>query len=393
MAFFKKKKKKNNKNEDLYLEIELDDKDMPASDKAFKEYELIEQMQYVRTQCEQITDSSKYISELKTEHQIVNNYISDMQIIENQDEINKRSLRSAAAEIIKVKSQREDIRNGAPLLPQSRYLMFEQYDSDFPEALTNLINDEKYCQKVKHDMRVLEAEKMSIQEDMKDFDSRRVNVRNVSIISLLGIVAVFVIFIISGQLSSDNGMLLFMIVLLLAAFFVLLVCLFMRNTAYKIKYSEKKLSRAITLLNKVKIKYVNIVNSVEYQKAKYNVQNSLELSKEYEAYLVEKKKAEKYRNSAVELNDALDNFNDKLARLNLYDPAIWEKQLEALTDEKIMKEIRHTLNVRRNKLREQIDYNMDRIEEAKNGILRLANKNPELTDEIMGIMESYNLEL
>lgn len=391
MLFFKKRKK--NKKEDIYLEPEFDDKELPASDKAFKEYELIEQMQYVRTQCEQITDSTKYISELKAEHQIVNNYISDMQIIENQDEVNKRSLRSAAAEIVKLKSQRENIRNGAPLISSSRYSMFEQYDNDFPDALTNFINDEKYCQKVKHDMRALEAEKLSIQEDMKDFDIRRVNVRNISIISLLGIVAVFMIFIVSGQLNSDNGIFLFMIVLLLATFFVLLVCLLMRNTTYKIKYSEKKLSRAITLLNKVKIKYVNIVNSVDYQKSKYKVQNSLELSKEYEAYLVEKKKAEKYRNSAVELNEAIDNFNDKLARLNLYDSAIWEKQAEALNDEKAMKEIRHTLNERRTKLREQIDYNMERIEEAKNGVLRLVKKNPELTDEIMGIMDSYNLEL
>lgn len=390
MFFFKKRKKKV--KEELLLDIEYDDHAQPSSGKEFKEYELIEQMQYVRTQCEQITDSTKYISELKTEHQIVNNYISDVQIIENQDEISRRSLRSAAAEIIKVKSQREDIRTSAPLLSQSRYSMFEKYDKDFPDALTNFINDEKYCQKVKHDMRVLEAEKLSIQEDMKDFDSRRVNVRNVSIISLIGIIAVFMIFIVSGQLNKDDGMILFMVVLFLAAFFVLLVCLLMRNTTYKIKYSEKKLSRAITLLNKVKIKYVNIVNSVDYQKEKYKVQNSLELSKEYEAYLVEKRKAEKYRNSAVELNEAIDNFNDKLSRLNLYDAAIWEKQIEALTDEKIMKEIRQTLNSRRQKLREQIDYNMERIEEAKNGIFRLAKKNPELTDEITGIMDSYDLE-
>lgn len=390
MFFFKKRKKKE--KEELLLDIEYDERLQPSSSKEFKEYELIEQMQYVRTQCEQITDSTKYISELKTEYQIVNNYISDMQIIENQDEISKRSLRSAAAEIIKVKSQRENIRTSAPLLSQSRFSIFEKYDKDFPDALTNFINDEKYCQKVRHDMRVLEAEKLSIQEDMKDFDSRRITVRNISIISLIGIIVVFMIFIASGQLNKDDGMILFMVVLFLAAFFVLLVCLLMRNTTYKIKYSEKKLSRAITLLNKVKIKYVNIFNSVEYQKEKYKVQNSLELSKEYEAYLVEKRKAEKYRNSAVELNEAIDNFNDKISRLNLYDAAIWEKQIDALTDDKTMKEIRCTLNSRRQKLREQIDYNMERIEEAKNGIFRLAKKNPELTDEITGIMDSYDLE-
>ena len=391
MFFFKKRKNKIKKpliDSELDIDAEFNGKNIKDSE----EYRIIQQMQYVRTQCEQVADSSKYIAELKTEYQVVCNYISDLSIIDNQNETTRKALKKNAEEILKLISGREKLRNGASLLSPTRYGMFEQYKGEFPEALTNFINDEKYCQNVKHDMRILEAEKVSLKEDMKDLEARRINVRNISVISLLGIIAVFIIFIISGQLNNDNGMILFMVVLLLAAVFVLLICVLLKNTTYKFKLSEKKLARAVTLLNKTKIKYVNIVNSVDYLKAKYNVRNSLELSKEYEAYLTEKKRTEKYRSSTVELNDAIERLNSKLTKLNLYDVSIWEKQVEALCNDKVMKEVRRTLNNRRQKLREQMDYNMDRIEDAKNGILNFVKKHPELSSEVMGIVNSYDVD-
>ncbi|MGN0374786.1 MAG: hypothetical protein ACI4EN_04740, partial [Butyrivibrio sp.] len=75
-----------------------------------------------------------------------------------------------------------------------------------------------------------------------------------------------------------------------------------------------------------------------------------------------------------------------------YDVSIWEKQVEALCNDKVMKEVRRTLNSRRQKLREQMDYNMDRIEDAKNGILNFVKKHPELSSEVMGIVNSYDVD-
>ena len=177
----------------------------------------------------------------------------------------------------------------------------------------------------------------------------------------------------------------------MAAVFALLICILLRNTNYRTKLSEKKLSRAVTLLNKTKIKYVNIHNSVEYQKSKYGVHNSLELSKEYEAYLTEKQKEEKFRKSSAELVDATERFSEKIKALNLYDRAIWEKQIEVFSDPKALADVKQTLSARRQKLRERIDYNMERIEEAKKAIINFINKHPELSNEVMGIVDSYNI--
>ena len=394
MFFSKLFKKRKKKTEDVYLnpELDIEAEFSKRGSKVNKEYQLIEQMQYVNTQCEQIADSSKYIAELKAEYQIVDNYISDVKIIENQPEKVQKSLKSAVEAVKKLQTQRENIKNSAPLISGNRYAIFEKHQNEFPKALTDFINDEKYCQKVKHDMQLLEAEKLSLHEDMRDFNTRRINIRNISIISLLGICVVFAIFIGTGKFTGDDGITLFMIVLLLAAIFVLLILLLVRSTTYKIKLSDRKLQRAIVLLNKTKVKYVNIYSSVEYQKEKFNVKNSLELSKEYEAYLMEKKRAEKYRSSTVELDEAMGRFNERLAKLNLYDASIWEKQMSAFLNPKEIEAIKTTLLNRRQKLRSRIDYNMEQIENAKNGIIAFVKKNPELADEVMGIVESFDVD-
>lgn len=392
MFFSKLFKRKKKKTEDVYINPELDIEAEFNKRGGNKEYQVIEQMQYVNTQCEQIADSSKYIAELKAEYQIVDNYISDVKIIESQPDNVKKSLKASIDAVKKLESQRANIKNSAPLISGSRYEMFEKHQKEFPKALTDFINDEKYCQKVKHDMNLLEAEKLSLQEDMKSYDTRRVNIRNISIVSLIGICAVFAVFIATGKFTGDDGITLFMIVLLLAAIFVLLILLLIRSTTYKFKLSEKKLQRAITLLNKTKVKYVNIYGSVEYQKEKYNVKNSLELSKEYEAYLIEKKKAEQYRSSTVELDEAMGRFNERIAKLNLYDASIWEKQMGSMFNKKEMEAIKATLMGRRDKLRSRIDYNMEQIENSKNGIISFVKKHPELADEVMGIVESFDVD-
>ena len=46
-----------------------------------------------------------------------------------------------------------------------------------------------------------------------------------------------------------------------------------------------------------------------------------------------------------------------------------------------MVEVRHNLSIRRQKLRNQIEYNENRIEDAKNNIKNITKKNPEYAKE------------
>ncbi len=393
MGLFKKKNKKQKENFtyiDPELDIEAEFGRRKGAEPADKEFRDIEGLQYVRTQCQLIEESHEYIDELKAEYDAVSAYLSDIQIIESQSETDRKRVRMTAQEILALQQKRDKLQNEKPRLAASQYAMFDKYGRDFPGALVQLQNDEKYCGAVKHDLRVLEAEKMSLKEDIDNARMRRTNIKNVSIISLLGIIAVFIIFFVSGQLSDNGGMILFMVVLLLAAVYVLLIFFMQRRNMYKFRLAEKKLARAVTLLNKTKIKYVNIFNSVEYQQEKYGVKNSYELSRIYEIYLDEQKKSERFRSSGVELEDAHARLTELISRMGLYDVSVWNSQIEALVEPKTMKALRGSLNARRQKLRDRMEYNSVRIEEAKKGITDYVKKHPDRADPVMEIVEGYD---
>ena len=54
-----------------------------------------------------------------------------------------------------------------------------------------------------------------------------------------------------------------------------------------------------------------------------------------------------------------------------------------------MTEVRHALNVRRQKLRTSIDYNMKIADANKEKIKEIIKKNPELAKEVISTIEKY----
>lgn len=391
MSLFRRKKKvKTEEFIDPELDIELEYRKKREHLKEERSFNDIEDMQYVRLHCEQVAESSRYIEELKSENMVVQSYILDIQKIENMPEPARKNLRRISGQIGSLEKKRQDFHDRTQALPRNRMSVFERYEEDFPKALTNMQNDEKYCTAVKHDMRLLEAEKISLKEDMESYSNRHVFLKNVSVVLLFVLLIVFAVFFISGELNSQGGRTLFMIVLLLSALLTGLIFILQRNAAFQFKLSEKKLVRAVCLLNKTKIKYVNIVGSIDYQHEKYGVKNAYQLGREYEAYLSDRKNSERYYNSVKELDAMVLELYKALEPLQLYDSSIWEKQYSALSNDKEMEEIRKRLEVRRKKLKEQIDYNIERIEKARNSVVEFIKKHPDKSKEIMEIVDSYD---
>lgn len=392
MSIFKRRKKE--KKQYVYMDPELDIEEefrkRRGAEKKDKEFAAIESLQYVHTQCQVISEASEYIEELKTESQAVENYISDVRIVSSQDKKKAAAIKNAASRILDLKEQRKKLRNEKSKLTKSQNEVMQRYESEFPKALSNLQNDEKYCSAVKHDMNMLEAEKRSLKEDVDNYVLRRNNIRNIVVISLLGIIAVYILFIATGQLKKDNGQTIFMVVLLGSAAYAALIVFLLKKAAYNFRLNEKKLARAITLLNKTKIKYVNIKNSVDYQCEKFRVKNSYELGRIYGQYLEEQKKNEKFRAMSIEFEQECDDFAELIGTLGLHDPQVWVAQIYAIVDEGNMKELKRSLDERKRNLRDRIDYNYDRIDKSKQAITNVMMKNPDLKSEIMEIIDSYD---
>lgn len=89
------------------------------------------------------------------------------------------------------------------------------------------------------------------------------------------------------------------------------------------------------------------------------------------------------------LNSAENELENMLKNLGLYSPHIWLGRVRAIINPKEMVEVRHEINTRRYKLRQQIEYNEKRIDEAKENIKKITLSNPEHSDGVMRVIEMY----
>ena len=113
-------------------------------------------------------------------------------------------------------------------------------------------------------------------------------------------------------------------------------------------------------MNKIKFKYVNTKNAVDYACEKYHVhiRRNNHIWEQYQDAVREK---EKY----LQTNEELDYYNSRLVRrlkdYQLYDAKVWTGNPEAIYNDKEMVEVQHNPIARRQKLRERIEYNTKNI--------------------------------
>ena len=153
--------------------------------------------------------------------------------------------------------------------------------------------------------------------------------------------------------------------------------------------ADRKMDKAISLLNRVKIKCVNNRNLMDYSREKFGVASAAEFEHLWNEYVRAKEYERKFRENTEQLNYYCDHLLELLMKLQVMDSDIWVGQALAIADDREMVEIRHKLNSQRQILRERIEYN----EKTKNDFLKNINavieENPENKEELLKIVEEY----
>ena len=103
-------------------------------------------------------------------------------------------------------------------------------------------------------------------------------------------------------------------------------------------------------------------------------------------YVRAKREWERQRESSIRIHEANQVVLQELRKLEVKDCDIWLGQVEALVEPKEMVEVRHDLNVRRQKLREQMDYNTGIMEQCLDEIDKIRSKKPEYAVEVERIL-------
>ena len=345
---------------------------------------------YIMQCCEQIIEAGKELEEEKSEYRIVTDYLKDIQMIEELPPEDFAEVRSAAENVQNLNRMRDDYHNSEKRISDVQFVQMQQEEDVIPDAINRLKSNEAYQNTVKRDMNYLEGEKNEWYYNMLELGRQQKILRKLSV-AVLGLftVGMAILFLLQTVFSFDATYA-YMGLILLAAVGSFGVFLKMTANQTEIRQSEANMNRAIILLNKVKFRYVNVTNAVDYAREKFHVKNAYEFNYIWEQYLNELKEREKFQQA----NEDLDYYNTKLVRLlkryRLYDANVWVNQSSALVDKKEMVEVKHNLIVRRQKLRSRIEYNADSIRSKRAEVDRLLKKEKIDTQEIRQIIDSID---
>ena len=264
------------------------------------------------------------------------------------------------------------------------------YEAEFPDAIVKLRTAEDEKNTIARDIRMVKAERTMCRMEAKELVKKQLRIKRYAQLICVFIVSVFIIFmLITAATDKTDSIGEFITIAVLAGIMSLGLFAYLKTIERKVYVTEIKLNKATALLNRIKIKYVNAANVLDYQYNKFYIKSSYELEQKYQAYVEMKEEQRKILEVTNNLTDAENELVHILNRLEVIDSHIWIAQVKAILNPKEMVEVRHNLSVRRQKLRSQIEYNENRIEDAKNNIKNITRKNPAYAREAMQILEMY----
>ncbi len=343
--------------------------------------------------CDQIVDASYQMEDLRVEYDMVTSYFTDIQTIEELPPNIRREITDIAKKIAFLESETSEFLHSDDRISDENFRMIQSVEKDLSQIFGRLKDLEDMDMKIQRDMKHLEMEK-NTQEYLQSSIEERQSKLRMSLV-IFGTVSVLLVLTLAvvGWLT-ENGML--MPILLILFVLMIMVALFVvthRNLSYEFKVSELKENRAINLMNKVKIKYINNTSTLDYLYSKYNIKSLRELEYLYEQYIIMVDEVRKFQRTTGDLKELSETLTKLLFSYGIKDPDIWAKQSAALIDKREMVEVKHSLNVRRQKLREQIAYNEELRLSGLKDIREVLKTNPELREQVKKELEMYHINL
>lgn len=342
--------------------------------------------------CDQIVDATYQMEDLRAEYDMVTSYFTDIQTIEGLPQNIKQEIMNIAQKIAYLENETSQFLHSDDRISDENFRMIQGIEN-LTEVFGQLKDLEDMDMKIKRDLKNLEAEKNS-QEYLQDsIEERQAKIR----MFLIGFGAVSVLLVVTlaviGILADTNLVIPILLILLVIAGMAALSVITYRNMSYEFKMSQMRENRAINLMNKVKIKYINNTSTLDYLYSKYNIKSLRELEYLYDQYLIMVDEVRQYQKTAGDLREFSDSLSKLLFAHGVKDPDIWTKQFLALIDNREMVEVKHSLNVRRQKLREQIAYNEELRLSGLKDIREMLKANPELREQVKRELEIYHINI
>lgn len=381
------------------IELELDGENteslMEALSKSSKKrrnldiHDDYERQQYIREVCEMMAATSKDVDRQKAEYQLVLSKLADLEEIESLPISDKSKVVTKAKMIVKIEEEEDNYVRPQRRIPETQYHKMEQLEDDMPTIIKKMKEDEAYQMAVRRDLNLLEGEKGALAYQRKEDRNKLKSCRMWAMISVFAAALAFILLWVAKstlRMRIDTGL------MILAAFLALALTgcfVSFTNAQNGIAKANRKINRAISLQNSVKIKYVNVTNLLDYTYAKYGVLNSHELSYMWDKYL-EEKEARLHTTELLErLEEARRELYMLLKHYRVNEPTEIIYNPWVILDKDELEDTRHELNIMRARLRKGIDFEVYSMENSKQEIQDIISSYPQYTKEIVAIINEY----
>jgi len=397
--FSKKKRPEQNEEEsNPSLEPELDavswrHEKKKEQKKSAKLNTHTERMGYVKDNCEIIIESGRQIEEAKVEYTAVTSYLTDMQKIDMIPEDRKLNLEEAARKILNLTKERGKLQNKSSIISDRMYRLYESYEKQIPKELRAIRDAEEYQAVIQQDMKHLEKERIELDDEQEEIISKQAFLKGIAVVTSVIVIILFLLFSLLSNYSEANFTIPFLLTVLMGMGSALYIFLEARKNSGSIRLVQMKQNRQIMLMNKVKIKSVNNRNYLDYSYSKYMVNDYEQFNIAWEEYVRMKDEARRYQSNTELLEFFHDELVHELKKFGIVDSEIWIYQPSAILDNKEMVEVRHRLNVRRQKLRDRIDMNNQQNEDALTAIRQVMKNYPDCVSEAEKLLRRYRIEV
>lgn len=371
-------------------ETEYDEEDWKRIDydrKEFNVHDREQRKEYVQSCMEQIQEATGELERLNFEYGKVTSYLKDIEEIEALPEAEREELNTSAQKIQELENRRGVYLEKKNRMSDEKYHQMERMEEDAEEGCRKLREAEEYQALIRKDLSRLDGEKHAYHYRKDELKRMIADAKGMAVVCSVALIVCFVVlFTLRYALGMDTQVG-FLLTTGLAALAIIFLYFKYTDSVKELKRVEKGINRIIMLQNRVKIRYVNNTNLMDYLYIKYHVSSAKEFASWWEKFKVEKEERRRYREAELELDESQQEFLGILKCYQVKDPAIWLHQTAALLDSKEMVEIRHGLIIRRQSLRKRMDYNREMIiERAQAEIRELEENYPQYAQEIRGMV-------
>lgn len=383
-------KKLGRSEEDLFLDEEtpFEWAEIEQEKASLDVHDSEQRREYVQGCLDQMREATEELELLKTEYDTVTSHLKDMEEIEALPETEMKEVRAGAGRLEDLEEKRGVYLEKKHRLSEVNFHKMERMEKEAEEACRKLGEAEEYQAVIRQDLTRLDAEKHAYQYRKSELKGIIADSRGMVIVCTVALMACYVVLFALRFVLEMDIRLGFLLTTALTAVVTLLLYFKYVDSVRELKKVENGINRIILLQNRVKIRFINNTNLLDYLYMKYQVKSGREFIGMWEKYQVEKEERKVYREAELELEERQQEFMKLLRRYRVEDPGIWLHQTRALMDPKEMVEIRHGLIARRQSLRRRMEYNKDVVTAgAEQDIRKLAADYPEYAREIMDMLQ------